>query len=58
MSLLDFDDTYTPPFKAPEPKRYEKQTALTQEARDAALNNEGRSEVTEDYSDSPFADRI
>lgn len=59
MGLLDFDDTYVPPFKPKEHgKKAVKQTALSQEGRDSELNNHGRDEVTEDFSDSPFADRV
>tara|TARA_R100001086_G_scaffold170822_2_gene93338 strand:- start:953 stop:1132 length:180 start_codon:yes stop_codon:yes gene_type:complete len=54
MGLLD--DDYVPPFK-PKERRYRKQTALSQESRDSELNNLEREEVTEDFSDSPFADR-
>lgn len=57
MGLLDFEEDYTPPFKPRESKRYEKQTALSQQGRDSELNNMGHEEVTEDFSDSPFADR-
>lgn len=56
MGLLD--DDYVPPWVAPKPKRFENQTALTQEHRDKELNNLDRPELTEDFSDSPFADRI
>lgn len=45
MSLLDFDNNYIPPFKAPKPKRYEKQTAITQELRDSELNNYDREDI-------------
>lgn len=56
MGLLD--DEYVPPYVPPTMgKRFRKQTALSQEERDAELNNFDRKEVTEDYSDSPFADR-
>ena len=54
MGLLD--DNYVPPWTPPKPKRYERQTALSQEARDQELNNHDRPEVTEDYSDSPYHD--
>lgn len=53
-----FDDEPKPLYTPPKPKRYVKQTALSQEERDLALNNEGREEVTEDFGDSPFADRV
>ena len=56
MGLLD--DDYVPPYRPAEPKRYAKQTALTQEQRDEELNNLGRKEVTEDFADSNFADRV
>jgi hypothetical protein len=56
MGLLD--DDYKPPYQPPiAGRRFRKETALSQEERDAALNNEGRSEVTEDFGDSKFADR-
>lgn len=56
MGLLD--DDYKAPWTPPKSdKRYKRQTALSQEARDAELNNHDRGEVTEDFSDSPFADR-
>ncbi len=62
MSLLDFDDTYVPPYNPKdytrEGKKRIKETVLSQEARDSELNNFGRAEVTEDFGDSPFADRI
>jgi len=57
MGLLD--DDYKPPFK---PKkrtgRFANESALMQEQRDAELNNLDRTEVTEDFGDSPFADRV
>jgi hypothetical protein len=56
MGLLD--DDYVPPWTPPKPRRYEKQTVLSQEARDLELNNFERPKVTEDYSDSIFADRV
>lgn len=58
MGLLDFEDNYMPPYTPPKPKLYEKQTALSQEVRDILLNNFDREEMTEDFSNSPFADRI
>lgn len=58
MGLLDFEDTFVPRFTPKEESRKaRKQTALSQEARDAELNNHDRGEVTEDFADSPFADR-
>ena len=56
MGLLD--DDVPELWKPPEPKRYRNQTALSQEERDQELNNFDRPEVTEDYGDSPHADRI
>jgi hypothetical protein len=55
MGLLDNEPTprYTPPTG----RKYRNQTVLSQEARDAKLNNFDREPVTEDFSDSPFADR-
>ena len=58
MGLLDFEDP-TPPYKPPvKTGRYARESVEQQQARDAELNNMGRSEVTEDFADSPFADRI
>ena len=37
MGLLDI--VYTPLYEPPKSKRFEKQTALTQESRDFELNN-------------------
>jgi hypothetical protein len=55
MGLLDpIPERWTPP----DSKRFRKETPLSQEQRDLELNNEGRGEVTEDYSDSPHADRV
>lgn len=53
MGLLDFEDTYVPPFK---PRSEEREP--TEEERQRLLNNHDRSEVTEDFGDSPFADRV
>ena len=54
MGLLDdFEEPWTPP----KSKKFTKQTDLSQQDRDNLLNNFDRKEVTEDYSDSPFADR-
>ena len=58
MGLLDFEDTFVPRFDPKESRKYRKQTALSQEARDAELNNMDHDEVTEDFGDSPFADRV
>lgn len=57
MGLLDNDPKplYRPPQKT---GRYAKESAETQQLRDGELNNLGRGEVTEDYSDSPFSDRV
>lgn len=57
MGLLD--DDYKPPFK-PKQKtgRFHNESVLAQEERDRELNNLNRGEVTEDFGDSPFADRI
>lgn len=55
MGLLDdVEPLYTPP---PE-RKYRKQTALNQDQRDYELNNFDRKDVTEDFGDSPFADRV
>lgn len=58
MGILDFEDTYVPPFTPKESRKAVKQTALSQESRDAELNNYDRGEVTEDFGDSPHADRV
>jgi hypothetical protein len=55
MGLLD--DDVPPLWKPPKPRRYEKQTILSQQQRDDELNNHDREPITEDFSDSPFADR-
>lgn len=55
MGLLDdVPERWTPPKE----RRYRRQTALSQEERDAELNNHERSTLTEDFGDSPFADRV
>lgn len=54
MGLLDFDDNYVPPFTPPKPKRYEKQTALSQEIRDSELNNFDREEMDENYKQPEY----
>lgn len=56
MGLLD--DDYVPPWQPPKPRRYENHTALTQQKRDEELNNFNRTDLTEDFGDSPFADRV
>jgi hypothetical protein len=57
MGLLD--DDYKPLWKPPkEGKKFRRETALSQQDRDSRLNNDDREEVTEDFSDSPFADRV
>jgi len=57
MSLLD--DNYTPPYKPPHKTgRYARESAEMQQERDSELNNLDRTEVTEDFGDSPFADRV
>lgn len=38
--------------------RFHNESLLTQEQRDAELNNMDLDEVTEDFGDSPFADRV
>ena len=52
MGLLDFDDTYVPPYKG---RKYERKP--TEEEKQQLLNNLDRGEVTEDFGDSPHADR-
>lgn len=48
-----------PPFK-PKKKsgRFHNESILEQESRDSELNNMDREEVTEDFGDSKFADRV
>ena len=53
MGLLD-DNNYTPRFK---PKQRKYKDTLTEEERMSELNNTDRPELTEDFSDSKFADR-
>lgn len=58
MDLLGDNDPvplYQPPRKT---GRYSRESAEQQEERDRELNNMGHGEVTEDFSDSPFSDRI
>lgn len=52
MGLLD--DDYTPPWTPPKPRRYEKQTALSQEARDLELNNFDREVEHENYKQPEY----
>lgn len=53
MGLLD---EVKPPFT---PKVYtDRRARMTEEQRLEELNNMGRDEVTEDFEDSPFADRV
>lgn len=47
MGLLDPDPPA--PWTPPKPKRYEKQTALTQEERDIELNNFDRETINEKH---------
>lgn len=57
MGLLD--DDYKLPFKPKQKSgRYFNESVLMQEQRDVELNNLDRTEVTEDFGDSPFADRV
>lgn len=49
MGLLD--DDYVPPYTPPKPKRYEKQTAISQEVRDLELNNFDREPYSEHYKE-------
>lgn len=48
MGLLD-DDDFVPRYVPPKPKRYVRQTALSQEERDAELNNFDREVEDENY---------
>lgn len=59
MSLLD-DTGYTPRFTpGKSKKRYTAENEFkSEEEKLSELNNMGREEVTEDYSDSPHADRV
>lgn len=58
MGLLD-DDNYTPRYIPPKKTgRFSRESAEAQEARDTELNNMDREEVTEDFGDSPFSDRV
>jgi len=58
MGLLDYIEP-TPPYKPPaKTGRFHNESVLEQESRDTELNNLGRKEVTEDFGDSPFADRL
>lgn len=52
MGLLDFDDTYVPPFS---PKRTDRTPNI--EENFAALQNLGHEKMSEDFEDSPHADR-
>lgn len=54
MGLLDFDEHYTPRYRPP---RANKEERLSEEQNLSELNNLGHEKVTEDFSDSPFADR-
>lgn len=54
MGLLD---PIPEPWQPPKSRKFRKETELSQESRDTELNNHDRGEVTEDFSDSPFADR-
>lgn len=47
MGLLDFE--YTPPFQPPKTRRFRKETPLSQEERDAELNNHDREIEDENY---------
>ena len=51
MGILDFDETYKPPFS---PKNAERTTGAD---NFEALQNLGRNKVSEDFEDSPHADR-
>lgn len=53
MSILDFDDTYKEPWSRKRVIERER----TDEERFSDLNNMGHDVVSEDFSDSPFADR-
>lgn len=55
MGLLDFDKTYKPPFK-PSWGMVSKDIRKV-DSNFFDLQNLGRTEVSEDFSDSPFADR-
>lgn len=53
MGLLDFEDNYKPPFK---PRAEERKP--TEEEKQTFINNLDQKEVSKDFSDSPFADRL
>jgi len=54
-----FDNEPTPRYQPPKKTgRYRNESVEQQQARDAELNNLDRTEVTEDFGDSPFADRV
>ena len=57
MGLLDFQDP-KPLFDPKKKSGFHNESPLAQEERDAELNNLDRKEVTDDYSDSNFADRL
>lgn len=54
MGILDFDERYKPPYT---PKRISKEVRIEGEVREVELNNFNRKKLTEDFGDSPFADR-
>lgn len=58
MGLLDFDDTYVPPFR-PSRGTMSRATQERQGGQDnfEALQGIGRSAMSEDFEDSRFADR-
>lgn len=49
MGILDFDKNYKPLYKEPLSRRFPKQTALSQQERDAELNNHGREVEDENF---------
>lgn len=58
MGLLDFEEP-KPRYTPPKPTgAFRREAEDTQEQRDAELNNMDREEVTEDFGDSPFSDRV
>ena len=59
MTNLLNDDSVKPPVFIPKKSsRFHNESALEQESRDSELNNLDLEEVTEDFSDSKFADRV
>jgi len=58
MGLLDYEEPKKRYSKPKPTGKYRRESEESQEQRDAELNNFGRGEVTEDFGDSNFADRV